>query len=491
MAAGPAQPWRDPDALRALAARWRQQWAGRPVLRVDGGPGWAHLTLGGARSEPGAHLLLAAVPAAVLPWDGPQPPPAFVGDVLGRHRRSPLAPHLAGARLLDARVPPADRILALDFAPRGGGPPLRLLHQLYGGRGNLMLLAADGRLLWSQYPAPHPSLLPRLSPSDPEDDAARDAAVRAPPSAAGDSLRAAAMLHLETVLRRLLAARLARALKQAVAATERRRERLSADLAAAGRGDELRRAAETLAAGLAQVPRGASSVTLPDPRGGMLEIPLDPALSPAGNLDELFRRARRADRGREVAAARLAAARQRLAQLAAAQQRLEALAAQPGEGLDAYLRWRAETAPLLERAAPLVETTTARAAPEPGRPFRRYLIDGRWEVWVGRDDQENDLLTQRASAPDDWWLHAQGVPGSHVVLRAAGRPADVPRAVIAKAACLAALHSRARHASLVPVVCALRKHVRKPRRSPPGTAVCGRERTLFAVPQVPPGAAAV
>ena len=125
---------------------------------------------------------------------------------------------------------------------------------------------------------------------------------------------------------------------------------------------------------------------------------------------------------------------------------------------------------------------------QPGRPFRRYRLAGGWEVWVGRNNRENDELTHRAAAPGDLWFHAQGVPGSHVVLRTGGRPEQVPGRVREQAAALAALHSRARHSSLVPVIWTQRRYVRKPRRSPPGTAVCIREKSLFVAPGIPEGA---
>ncbi|MCB1185353.1 DUF814 domain-containing protein, partial [bacterium] len=133
------------------------------------------------------------------------------------------------------------------------------------------------------------------------------------------------------------------------------------------------------------------------------------------------------------------------------------------------------------------ERPRRRTPEEPARPFRRYLIDGRWEVWIGRSNTENDELTHRAAHNRDIWLHAQGVPGSHVILRTAGRPEQVPRTVLAKAAALAALHSKARHAGLVPVIHTEKRYVRKPRKAPAGTAVCLQDSSLFVAPGVMAG----
>jgi predicted ribosome quality control (RQC) complex YloA/Tae2 family protein len=124
---------------------------------------------------------------------------------------------------------------------------------------------------------------------------------------------------------------------------------------------------------------------------------------------------------------------------------------------------------------------------EPARPFRRYLVDGKWEVWVGRSNTENDELTHRAAHSRDIWLHAQGVAGSHVILRTGGHPERVPRPVLAKAAALAALNSKARHAGLVPVIHTERRYVRKPRKAPAGTAVCLQDQSLFVAPGVMAG----
>ncbi|MHB8080054.1 MAG: NFACT RNA binding domain-containing protein [Candidatus Krumholzibacteriia bacterium] len=483
-------PWRRPDALRTLLAAWRHLGAGRTVARAVAGTGWLRLTLV-APGAPAAHLFLCARPGAALLCDETGPPDPALREALGEARRGPPADRLAGARLLDARPFPADLAVALTFAPPGGGPPLRVVLQLHGSRGNLLLVDAAGGLVWALYPAVTPALLadPAAGPAgapdppDPPDDAD-------PPAAAvREEFRAAARAWLETRLAADLATGGARAVRTAVEATARLRANLARDLAEAARGDDLRRAAEALAAALPTVPRGIPLVAVADPAGGPpLDVAMDPARSPAANMEEYFRRARKAERGRAQIADRLAQADRRAAALDAARAALATAAAQADGRIAACLAWRRAHAGLLG-----LRTTAGggvpREGPGPARPFRRYLIEGRWELWVGRDNAENDLLTHHTAAPDDIWLHAQGVPGSHAVLRTAGRPEAVPRQVLEKAAALTALHSRARHSALVPVIHTLRKYVRKPRRSPPGAVTCQREKTLFAPPGVPDGVA--
>lgn len=481
-------PWRRPDALQALLAAWRRDFTGRTVARAVAGTGWLRLTLI-APGAPASYLFLCARPGAVLLCDEDAPPDPALREALGEVRRGPPADRLAGARLLDARPFPADRAVALVFAPRGGSAPLRVVLQLHGSRGNLLLVDAAGSLVWALYPGATLALLADPAAGTPGDVTTVDppADATAPAATAGADFRAAARLRLETQLAADLAVNGARTLRTAADATARLRVNLARDLAEAARGDDLRRAAEALAVALPTVPRGVSRVEVADPAGGPpLAVPMDPARSPAGNMEEYFRRARKAERGRAGIAERLAEADRRAAALDVARAELTAATARTDGGIAACLAWRRAHAALLGLRTTAGGGVT-REAPVPARPFRRYVIEGRWELWVGRDNAENDLLTHGTAAPDDIWLHAQGVTGSHAVLRTGGRPDAVPRQVLEKAAALTALHSRARHSALVPVIHTLRKYVRKPRRSLPGTATCQREKTLFAPPGVPEG----
>ena len=114
-------------------------------------------------------------------------------------------------------------------------------------------------------------------------------------------------------------------------------------------------------------------------------------------------------------------------------------------------------------------------------PYRVYRTSGGLEVRVGRGSTANDDLTFRHSRPDDVWLHARDSAGAHVILRWEGQGAP-PARDLQEAAVLAALHSKARTSGSVPVDWTLRKHVRKPRKSPPGSVVPDRVKTVFVEP---------
>lgn len=84
-----------------------------------------------------------------------------------------------------------------------------------------------------------------------------------------------------------------------------------------------------------------------------------------------------------------------------------------------------------------------RAAREPA--YRTVEAMDGCEILVGKAAVDNDILTFRVARPNDWWLHAGGYAGSHVVVRAVDGD-DVPRHVLERAAELAAYHSKAREA---------------------------------------------
>ena len=85
---------------------------------------------------------------------------------------------------------------------------------------------------------------------------------------------------------------------------------------------------------------------------------------------------------------------------------------------------------------------------------------------VGGSDCANEQLSLRIASPSDWWFHADGVPGSHTVLRAK-HDQQPTRETLRNAAAVAAYHSKAREGSLVGVYCTRARYVKKQ----PGTKV--------------------
>ncbi|MBL7961359.1 DUF814 domain-containing protein, partial [bacterium] len=115
--------------------------------------------------------------------------------------------------------------------------------------------------------------------------------------------------------------------------------------------------------------------------------------------------------------------------------------------------------------------------------FREFVVPGNWRVFVGQNDTKNDQLTFKFAKSDDYWFHARGVPGSHVVLKRDGRKDNPGKQAIETTASIAAFFSKAKSSSLVPVAYTLRKYVRKRKGSRPGQVIIEREEVVIVPPK--------
>jgi predicted ribosome quality control (RQC) complex YloA/Tae2 family protein len=129
-----------------------------------------------------------------------------------------------------------------------------------------------------------------------------------------------------------------------------------------------------------------------------------------------------------------------------------------------YLRERQQRSPVRRdrRSAPRLHAATS--------------AEG-YPILYGTNHLQNEELIREAE-PDDIWLHAQGVPGAHVLIRSDGRPDRVPRATLLEAARLAAWWSRARSQGTVDVDYTLAKHVRKAKGERPGMVYYTHQKSL-------------
>jgi predicted ribosome quality control (RQC) complex YloA/Tae2 family protein len=106
---------------------------------------------------------------------------------------------------------------------------------------------------------------------------------------------------------------------------------------------------------------------------------------------------------------------------------------------------------------------------QPAKPrILYYELPGEWSLLVGVSDADNDYLSIELSQPEDWWFHADKVPGSHVILRAKADE-DPSAETLRQAASIAAYHSKARNAGIIPVHCTRARYVTKPRGVKTGT----------------------
>jgi predicted ribosome quality control (RQC) complex YloA/Tae2 family protein len=208
-----------------------------------------------------------------------------------------------------------------------------------------------------------------------------------------------------------------------------------------------------------------------------VSIPLDPAKSAKENAQDYFERYRRGrDAGTQLP--------ERIERAETDLQYLDQLAL--------HLQ-QAETFPEIE--ALQIEWERYRAAAQPGardqKPTRRsaaprrvrplFDADGN-AVFIGRSGAQNDEVTFTIAGPNDTWVHARGVPGSHVIIRWRNPAEDERPETIEAAARLAAYYSSARSGGVAEVDVAKRRHVRKIKGAGPGMVTYRNESTIAVRP---------
>lgn len=430
-----------------------------------------------------------------LEWREASPLDALRAWMLRPAPRHPGWSQVEGARLISVDVPHGDRFLdlVLESVDRiGRSRRMTLRFQLFPQAANFALLDAMGGEILNARGKPLATPRAPTAPAgaDPHEVAASESRVAD-----------AATAHLD--IARHAAASLRRARDRELSRQEKHFATLLAKLEQ--EADEAqaatwwRQTGELLAANLHHIRRGQRHVVVQDlfAGGAGREIELDPDLSPQENVARCFKRARRAERGSETIEARRDDTRQRLQEIQTLRRELE-----PVETWAVLVRRATETwrraceasvtsvplARLWESGGPGWQVAARPTAPDAETgPGRRFVVQDGWEIRVGRSNAENDELTHRFAHPNDIWLHASGVPGSHVVLRMGGRTDNPPREILQIAAAIAARFSKAKHAGTVPVLWTRKRYVRKPRGAKPGLAACTHEKTVFVRPELPGG----
>ena len=113
------------------------------------------------------------------------------------------------------------------------------------------------------------------------------------------------------------------------------------------------------------------------------------------------------------------------------------------------------------------------------KPFHYLSSDG-YHMYVGKNNYQNDELTFNFATGGDWWFHAKGIPGSHVVVKSNG--SELPDRVFEEAGNLAAYYSKGRDGDKVEIDYTERKNVKKPNKGKPGFVVYYTNYSLMAKP---------
>ena len=255
-------------------------------------------------------------------------------------------------------------------------------------------------------------------------------------------------------------------------------------LAQSADAQSYRQQGDLLMAHLQQLQAGMKSITLNDfETGEPIKIKLNPEKNPAQNAQYLYKQSQKLKRAKDAVVPLLADVESEINYLSQVQTALNQLQSEntgSAEDLQALAEIKEE---LIQQEYIIAERQESdRQIDRDSQPYRLTAPSG-VQIWIGRNNRQNDILTFRTAVDYDLWFHTQEIPGSHVLLRLD------PGAVASEqdlqfTADIAAYYSQARESEQVPVIYTEPKHVYKPKGAKPGMVIYKHETVIWGRPQV-------
>ncbi|MCR4287707.1 MAG: NFACT RNA binding domain-containing protein [Deltaproteobacteria bacterium] len=205
-------------------------------------------------------------------------------------------------------------------------------------------------------------------------------------------------------------------------------------------------------------------------------VELDQRLSPYGNAERYFKKAKKAKTALNMLGSRITEAEAELEYLneleygleeAATKQELDELRSELVEG--GYVK-----------AAPMEGAKAVKT--RPNEPVRKARTSEGFTLLCGKSAKGNDLIVKKYAKDKDIGLHASGVPGSHVLIKTAGKEQGLTEKTIIEAAAFAAWHSKSRGELKAEVIYTEAKNVFKPKGAHPGMVLVKEYKSIMAAP---------
>lgn len=399
-----------------------------------------------------------------------------------------LKSHFEGGRLVSVKADNNDRVVYFRFTNLG--KERSLVFQLLGARSNIFSLDENDLVELSLRPLSETrknlkqgSIWSLASGKPPDStsnrfgehsDLAYLAAVEAHYAALEDDSTDTEIVRKLTV-----------AFRKERASIERKTRKLLAEVQAGERSSEYRRKGELLKSVLSEISPGQESVEVRDPQTDhVFVVELNPKLSPPENLEKYFKTHKKLERQTLRAQQQLGANTMRLENFQTLEEEFSSLREQAGT-MQAFSE-RLDVARHLRRFFPAdkVQATSAKKEFRIGKrvlPTRlvpkRYKSSTGLEIWVGKNDEGNDILTMKLSRGNDLFFHLESSPGSHVVLRVQGSQAP-PQEAILEASELAVHFSKHKTVTKANVHVAHCKDITKPTGAKHGLVYVHRGKSI-------------
>ncbi|MEH7745076.1 NFACT RNA binding domain-containing protein [Neobacillus drentensis] len=254
---------------------------------------------------------------------------------------------------------------------------------------------------------------------------------------------------------------------------EKKIDKLKVTLKEAERAEQFQRYGELLTANLYAANKGMREIEVLDyydELGGTIIIPLDPRKTPSENAQKYFSKYQKAKNAVEIVIEQIEKAQVEVSYFdnllqqvqAASPKDIQEIREELVEG--GYIRERQKKKlKKAQNAKPILD---------------HFLSSDGTDIIVGKNNKQNDYLTNKLAARDEIWLHTKDIPGSHVVIRSKEPSIETIR----EAAVLASYFSKARNSSSVPVDFTKVRFVKKPSGAKPGFVIYDNQQTVYVTP---------
>ena len=255
-----------------------------------------------------------------------------------------------------------------------------------------------------------------------------------------------------------------------------KQKKIEKELRDADNADEFKVKGELLTSYIYMIQKGMESVEVAnfyDPNYSNIRIALNKNLTPSENAQKYFKKYNKLKTAKIELTSQIAICNEEIEYLENIMlgiencENLEEL----DDIKDELIKLGYAKAPFRYKAKKDIDPTT--------KPNQFTSSDG-FKILVGKNNKQNDYLTLRIADPEDLWMHTKNIPGSHVIIKCAGK--EVPDETLLEAAMLAAYFSKARMSSQVPVDYTMKKHVKKPSGSKPGMVIYETNSTVYVTP---------
>lgn len=234
---------------------------------------------------------------------------------------------------------------------------------------------------------------------------------------------------------------------------------------------------ELIKSNLGHIKRGDTEVTTINyysPHQEDITIPLDKKLAPLQNAQSYFKKYRKTKDSFGIISKQLNKDKLKLTQL----MEFQKLYKQDSDSLLNLIKIYND----LEKLRFVKKTSVSIKKQKKGKSKllpSKYISKDGWEIYVGKNNQQNDFLTLKFASGNDIWLHVKTIKGAHVIIKNKGDKQTPPLSTLIQAAHLAAYFSKAKNENKILVDYTLKKYVKKPKNAKPGVVIYSHEKSLL------------